>query len=449
MNIIIIGAGEVGRHFAEDLSSRNHNICVIDLAATVGSELSEKLDARTITGNGASVHVLEEANVAGCDLLLALTSDDNTNLVAASLGKALGAKKTIARVHAGVQREEWLFDYREHFKIDHIFSSERLAAVELAKFIRNPQSLVVEEIARGRIEVQRLQVLSGCQGAGKKIRELGFPARVRVGLIQREGESFVPNAESLVHVDDLVTLFGEPRKLSEVKNLLRTSEDGQRERSVVIFGGGEAAYALAQMLEAERFTVRIFERDERRCAYLAETLQSTVIIHADATSLDNLREEQVGRADFFVAATGDDEDNVMTCLQANHLGTQYCLAMIHRADYAEAIIRFGKQIGILGAVSPREASKRDLLRFVTEESYHSVMELGDDAELIQVIVSENSRASEHLVSELDWPEGSGLVALLHGQQAIVPAAEDRIQAGDAIYAIVSREAKKPFLKLVS
>jgi len=365
------------------------------------------------------------------------------------MGKALGAKKTIARVHAGVQREEWLFDYRSHFGIDHVFSSEGLAAVELAKFIRNPQSLVVEEIARGRIEVQRVPVLSGCRGAGKRIRELGFPARVRVGLIQRNGSSFVPHAESVLHVDDLVTLFGEPRKLSEVATLLRTTPDDRKERSVVIFGGGEAAYALAQMLEAERFKVRIFERDERRCAYLAETLQSTVILHADATSLDNLREEQVGEADFFVAATHDDEDNVMTCLQANHLGTEYCLAMIHRADYAEAIIRFGKQIGILGAVSPREASKRDLLRFVTEEKYHSVMQLGDDAELIQMIVNEKSKAAGHKVMEVEWPEGSGLVAVLHGQQAIVPAADDLISGGDVLYAIVSREAKKPLLRLLA
>lgn len=136
MNIVIVGAGEVGKHLAESLSTQLHNITVIEASEETSEDLNESLDASVLCGNGASATTLAEANVGECDLFLALTSLDNTNLVSASIAKSLGAKKTVSRVHASVQREEWLFDIRSHFNIDYLFSTERLAAVELAKFVR-------------------------------------------------------------------------------------------------------------------------------------------------------------------------------------------------------------------------------------------------------------------------------------------------------------------------
>jgi trk system potassium uptake protein TrkA len=450
MNIIIVGAGEVGWHLAEELSGKSHNICVIESSEQHVRNLNDKLDVRALVGTGTSVNILEEADVANCDLMLSLTNDDNTNFVAASMAKALGAKLTIARVHAGVQREEWLFDYKSHFQIDHLFSSERLAAVELAKFIRNPESLLAEEIARGRIELQRVMVSAKSKCVGRSLQDLKFPPRTRIGLIKRDGANFIPSASDMLLPEDVVTMFGEPRKLSDVICTLQPSKNAVQERKVVIFGGTEAGFALAQMLEAgARFKVRVFEVNAKRCQMLAEQLQSTVIINADATSIQHLREERVGDADFFVAVTDDDEDNVMTCLQANHLGTKYCLAVIHRADYADAISRLGKQIGILGAVSPREASKRDLLRFVTETRYHLVAKLDDDAEVIQSAISAKSRVAGKRVSEVEWPEASGLVALIHGPHAIVPSGEDVINPGDTLFALVSQKSKKELVKLLS
>src|SRR5690606_12248198 len=109
------------------------------------------------------------------------TSGDNTNIVAASLAKSLGAKKSIARVHLDVQQDQWLFDFRQHFQIDYLFSSERLAAVELAKYIRNPGHLLVEEVARGRIELQQFALQATCEASGRLLRDLKLPPRVRVG----------------------------------------------------------------------------------------------------------------------------------------------------------------------------------------------------------------------------------------------------------------------------
>ncbi|MDA1276931.1 MAG: Trk system potassium transporter TrkA [Verrucomicrobia bacterium] len=449
MRIVIVGAGQVGRHLAELLSKQDHSICVIEASDQLAAELNEQLDAQVICRSGASATTLAEANVADCELFLAVTSDDNTNLVSASLAKAMGAPKTIARVHTGVQRDEWLFDYKGHFGIDYVFSSERLAAVELAKFVRNPEGLLVEELARGRIELQQTFVAAESDAVGQTLTSLALPPRVRIGAIRRNGVYLIPTAHDQIEAGDLLTLFGEPNKISAIVPRFQPQKSQSGETNVVIFGGGDYGFALAQMLEGRELRVRVIEKDTKLCRELSNLLQDTVVINGDATSLQQLREEQMGAADFFIAVTADDEDNVMACLQARNLGTKYCLAVVHRADYADVVERNSEQLGIMAAVSPRVATSRDLLRFVTSDSFHVMMKLDERAELIESVVAKNGRLAGQKVSDVKWPDGSGLVALLRGQQAIVPAGNDIIEPGDTLYAIVSEDAKRRFVKLLS
>jgi trk system potassium uptake protein TrkA len=172
------------------------------------------------------------------------------------------------------------------------------------------------------------------------------------------------------------------------------------------------------------------------------------VINADGTSLHELKEERVGEADFFVAATHDDEDNVMACLQARDLGAKACLTLIHRADYASAIQRSGAQLGILDAVSPRVAVARELARFVTEEGATVLRALPGGIEILSAPIAENSPAAGRTVAEVAWPASSGLIAVQHGNQATVPAADDKLGAGDTLIAIVSSDAKQALLQLL-
>lgn len=446
MNILILGAGEIGFYMAGQLSSQQHNITVIESDESVAAEVNEKLDVRVIEGNGASVTMLEEAGVADCDVFLGLSSSDNTNLVSASLAKSLGAKRAIARVHSDVHKDQWLFDFRAHFNIDYLFSSERLAAVELAKYVRNPDCLIVEEVARGRIEIQQMPVFSKSDAIGKSLSALNLPQRVRVGLIQRNGRSIVPDGADVLCAEDVVTLFGSPRTLQTVAPTFRGPVNV--EVSVVIFGGGEYGLALAQMLDGGRFRTRIIEKDAKRCAYLASVLQRAAVIHGDATSLRQLKEEQVGEADFFVGATRDDEDNVMTCLQAKDLGVKHCVTLIHRADYADAITRAGSKLGIVGAVSPRVATSRDLMRFVTDEEFSTLVRLSGGIDVIEFAVSEPGALAGKSIRSVEWPKGSGLVSLTHGSRAGVPIGEDILHAGDTLVAMVLEDSLPAFRKLI-
>jgi trk system potassium uptake protein TrkA len=447
MNIIIVGAGEIGRYLASTLSQEAHNISVIEKDAALAQDLEQSIDAKVIHGNGASVEDLVEADVGECGLFLSLTSSNTANLMSASMAKNMGVAKVISRVHPGLQREEWLFDFKGHFGIDHLFSSERLTAIELAKYVRNPDSIEIEELARGRIELQQLKVGGAADACGLSLRKLGAPAGIRLAMVSREGEHFVPDAESVLQAGDVVTIFGEPRKLRDFAVRLQGRQPRKERLRVVIFGGNEYGFTLAQMLESLDCSVRIFERDAALCEKIANRLVNTTVIHADATVVAELQEEQVGEADFFIGTSSDDEDNVMSCLQAHTLGAKNCLTLIHRADYAAAISASGHHLGIRAAVSPREATRKEIQRFITTDRYHVLRNLVGAA-LIEIRVGKGSIAAGHMVHEVAWPAGVVLVGQLRGIHAEVPGPDAVLLAGDHLYAVVAHGVLKSFVKLL-
>jgi trk system potassium uptake protein TrkA len=447
MNIIIVGAGEIGRHLASVLSQAAHNISVIEKDAGLAADLEQAIDAKVIHGNGSSVQDLVEADVGECDLFVAVTSSNTANVMSASMAKAMGVDKVVSRVHPGLQREEWLFDFKGHFNIDHIFSSERLTAIELAKYVRNPESMAVEELARGRIELQQVRVGESSDMLNIPLRNLGVPSGIRIAMIDRAGKPVVPNAYTELDRDDIATIIGSPTRLRDFADRLQGRRSRPARLRVVIFGGNEYGFSLAQMLEGSGCDVRIFEHDPALCAKLADRLNNTTVINADATMINELKEEQVGEADFFIATSSDDEDNVMSCLQAHTLGTANCLTLIHRADYASAISASGHHLGIRAAVSPREATRQEIQRFITTNKFH-LMKSFDGVDLLEMRVGKGSIAAGHMVSEVGWPEGAVLVGHLRGIHAEVPGPETVLLADDHVYAMVAGGARKAFVKLL-
>jgi trk system potassium uptake protein TrkA len=176
-------------------------------------------------------------------------------------------------------------------------------------------------------------------------------------------------------------------------------------------------------------------------------MKKSTVINADATVVADLEEEQVGEADFFIGTSSDDEDNVMSCLQAHTLGVKNCLTLIHRADYAAAISASGHHFGIRAAVSPREATRKEIQRFITTDRYH-VMKKLEGAVLIEIRVGKGSIAAGHMVHEVAWPAGAVLVGQLRGIHAEVPAPEAVLLAGDHLYAVVAQSSLKDLVKLL-
>jgi trk system potassium uptake protein TrkA len=445
MKIIIVGAGEVGSNLSTVLSAAGHNVTLIEKSEVHCERLEEEQNARIVTGNGSSARQLVDVGVANCDAFLAMTSDDRTNIISCSLAKGLGAKNTIARIHDETYSDNSFINYQLHFGIDLLVNPEAICAVELAKEIRSAGRVEVEHFARGQIEVQRQRVARGSRLIGKKLRELRLDPQVRIGYVQRGDDTEIANAETELQEADIVTLFGHPEALFTLRE--RFDPDNKLEVSrVVLFGGSETAINLIQLLKNPRFKIRVIDKDRDHCRRLADRFPHITVIHGDATSIRLMEEEQIDCADYFVACTKDDEENILTCIQASKLGAKHVQLLINKGDYDDLLGMLQTRLDIELAVSPRRTTADFMLRNLSNESVAQLAEMPDGSQVLEVRISHSSPVIGSKIKDLRLPSGCLLVALLHKFKAKVPAADDTILAGDRVVVIVSGEKEKEVTK---
>ena len=444
MRIVVLGAGTVGHSIAALLCRNGHSVTVVDNNADHIQHVNETLDVRGLHGSASQSSVLFQAGVTSCDLCLAVTGDDEVNLVSASMGKAMGARRSVARVYAPVFRDLSTFDYQRHFRIDRLISLEHLSAMELARGIRHPGSVVVENLARGEIEVHEMLVSPNSKSVGKTIRELDLPGRIRVGSIVREGESRITSADDVVQAGDRLTVIGSRKEVDAIKPTF-CGESG-RKLSVVIAGGGETGYHLARILEAQRFNVSLFEADRERCDFLAAQLQETTVVHTDATLRDSLEEERVGAADVFVACMGEDENNIMAAVEARDIGTAMVMALVSRPDYAHVVGKLGIDI----TVSPREVVAKQILGYLNSGPVISRTPLGDgEICVLEIEVLEGAVITEHVLAKLSLPERCLIAAVIRSEFAFVPGADDRLKPGDNVVVMVDEANADAVVRMFS
>jgi trk system potassium uptake protein TrkA len=431
MRIVILGAGTVGQSIAALLCQNRHSVTIVDTNSRRIRQVNDTLDVRAIKGSASQSAILFQAGVSSCDLCLAVTGYDEVNLVAASMAKAMGAPRTVARVYAPVFRDLSTFDYQRHFHIDRLLSLEHLSAMELARGIRHPGSVIVENLARGEIEVHEVLVSTKAKAIGKKLKLLGMPRGVRIGSISRDGKTRIAGAEDVIEVDDRLTLIGRRDDVDAVKDDLRG--EAPAKIGVVIAGGGETGYHLARTLEGQRFAVVLLDSDRERCEFLASNLDYTTVVNSDATRRSTLEEERVGSADVFVACTGDDENNIVASVEAKDIGATMIMALVGRPDYAHVV---GK-LGIDKAVSPREVMAKQVLGFLNSGPIKSRTSLGDGGIVVlEVDVMPDSPATEHVLANLKLPKQSLVAAIVREDYAEVPGGDDRFKAGDTAIVLV-------------
>ncbi|MEM7783295.1 MAG: Trk system potassium transporter TrkA [Planctomycetota bacterium] len=436
MNIVILGAGRVGTSFAELLCQQEHSVTVLDIDANKVKQINEELDLRAFVGSASQSTALFQAGVSSADICMAMTGQDEVNIVAASMAKAMGARRAIARVFAPVFRDLSSFDYQKHFSIDRMLSLEQLTAMELARGIREPGSVVMEQFARGGLEVQEFVVAQPCKVTEKTIRNLGLPAGVRIGTIERDGKMWIVGADDQIQIGDKVTLFCGPEEIKPMKMLFKTSIAGTQR--VVIAGGGETGLHLARTLEREDFKVMIIEANEQRCEKLAHLLDSTTIIHADACDLASIEEQRVGSAHVFVACTPDDEDNMMLCVRADNLGTNRVMAIIERDDYGSVIERLGIDV----AVSTRDVMARQLLAFlnhgfVISRAKFPCGKIG----IFELDVLEDAPVTQNRLEEVGLPDRCLIAAVIEDDHVKIPGGRDRLKPGDTAILLVEDDVE--------
>ena len=433
MNIIICGAGEVGRHAADVLGAAGNNITVIDLRQEKLTALEEALDVGCLEGNGVHADVLREAGCDSADLFLAATGSDEINLLSASIASGVGAGRSIARIHHSVYFEHRGLDYAQHLGVDHLVCPEYATAVAIAQTLRNPAAIAVERFARGHIEMQRLPVNPKASGVGKPLAEAGLPRAVLLAVIERDGHAFIPDAATVVGHQDIITLVGDVDVFDQARKLFH-NEQAHRQR-IMIMGGTAMGVWLSRALRSRAFSVRLFEPDRTRSDELAEKLSWVTVLRADPTNPTILDEEQVDQADAFVALTGDDEHNILAAARAKSLGAQQAIAVVQRQTYLHLL----EHIGIDRAFSPRTTAVNQIVQLLRTAPVQHLATLAEGvADVYDVHVSRSAKAIvgtrlRDLKSKLPY---SVIVAAIQRDQSVfVPGAEDSIEAGDRVILI--------------
>ncbi len=440
MKIVIVGAGDVGKYLCKVLSEDGHSITLIEKDDDTISDVEENMDVRVIKGNGASAKFLSMAQVQTCDYLIAMTQHDQLNIVSCSIGSKLGARKTIARVHDFVYTDAENFNYQRHFDLDILINPEALTAVELAKHIRNPERSAVEDFARGQVELQEIVVSGNAKVANKMLKELSLPAGLKIGYVESNGVLEVPTASTILRANDKVTLIGSPESLLKNAYLFSDAISNQNVR-IVLYGATETAVAIIRRLSHSRFKIRVIEPNLKKCKDIAEAFPNVTVINGSATTLKLLEEEQIGSVDFFVACTKDDEENVMTCLQAKKLGAKNVELVINKPDYEQVIQNISGFLDIIAAASPRKTSVAEIRKYITDKPYLVVGSLKNgEIEFIELRVEENSWAEGKKLYELNLPPATIIAAVVDEKNnAKVPGANDIVNAHDRLIIILEKK----------
>ncbi len=426
MDIVICGAGQVGSHAAEVLATAGHDITLVDHRAERIEALEPSLDARMLVGNGANGDVLREAGAARADLVVAATGVDEINLLTASLAKAIGAAKTVARVHHSAYFDQRGLDYQRHLHIDQIICPEFTTAHAIAAMLRNPGALAIESFGRGKIQMTEMAVDSRASAVGRTLRDLNLPRGVRLTGIERAGDVLIPDASTVVEPGDAVILVGNTDVMPRARKLFGKDESGRQR--VVILGGSAMAVWLCRALHDRAFSIRLFEPDQRRAEQLSEKLQWVTVIRDDPTEPSVFEEEHLGEADVFVGlADDDDERNIITCASAKRMGIKQSIAVVQSQAYMHLL----RPIGIDAAFTPRMLAAREIIGVLETGTLLSVASLAQGViNVYRLAVTESAKGVGKPLRELNLTPQWIIAAIQHGQDVYVPSADDHLEAGD-------------------
>lgn len=444
MKVGIVGGGDVGSYCGRVLADRGHEVTLLERDQARAQQLDEELNASVICANGSSATVLHQLRVEEMSFFFALTQSDQDNILACSIAKKMGANATIARIHDNTYSDYSQLNYQMHFGIDLLVNPEALAANEIAKHLRNPGRVLVENFGRGEIEVQQMRVSSQSVYVGKTLQEIRLPDGVRVVYISHNGRHIIPDRSTVIEPFAIVTLVGHPQKIFDLRNKFKP-EFSAGLTNVAILGLNEAAVSLLKSLASPRFRIKAFDANRQICEKLAERFPRISAICAKGTSLRVMEEENIADCDHFIACSKSDEENILACLQARRLGARHIHLLLNKGDYEDVVQGLRNDLALETIASPRLATVDELLRFICPDPILELASLGDDlANFYEVRIDSRSRSHNREICEISLPPGCVIVALLHRFQVKVPAAHDRILAGDRLILVAERIQRQAF-----
>ena len=432
MKVIIIGAGIVGYTIAKRLSSEAQDVVIIEKDEKQVKEVAETLDVKIIHGSGSSPKVLMNAGVEHSDMVIAVTNSDEVNMVACLIaGSQSSVPKKIARIREADYADYTRIFEKDYLDLDFNINPEKAAAERILRIIEVPGALDVIEFADGTVKLVGIKLTPACSAVGKELKnlkELHPDHKVIIVAIYRGGETIIPNGSTVLEEGDLVFTVTIPEGIPNLIKLFNRKEKSGSK--VMMVGGGDIGFYLAQWLEKKGFSVKVIERNEARASFIAERLKKAIVIRGDGTNQNLMIEENVKDIDTFIAVTNDEEANILASLLAKRMGAERCIALIDKPEYLSMV----STIGIDVAVSPRLASVSGILQFVRRGKILAVTQLMEErVEAIETIAMETSDIVSRPLKELKFPHGALIGAVVKdGSDVIIPTGETLINPGDKV-----------------
>lgn len=438
MKIVIVGGGKVGYTLAAALSAENHDITIIDNNEDALSRASDTLDVMCIKGNGASVTALAEAGAADADVLMAVTSRDEINMLCCLLGKRLGTAFTIARIR-DVEYSRELDVLKQGVGLDMVINPELATAVEVSRLVRFPSADNIETFCRGRVELVGFRTQKGDFLSGQPLSALTRQLQnlpVLICAVERGEQFFIPNGSFVIEQGDMVYIIGELYGVAAFFRILGRLTP--KAKTVLMVGGGRIAHYLSEILDKLGMKVKIIEKDEERCLHLSEELPKALVLCGDGTDQELLDVENLHGVDVFLAITGHDEENLITALYARQCGVPKVIAKANRQNYAGV----ARAVGIDSIISPKLITANEILRVVRgmESSEGSVMSTlyriaGGRAEATEFVAGPSTRNLGVPLKKLRLKPGILLAVIAHGNALTIPEGNSVLSSGDSVIVI--------------
>lgn len=439
MKIVIVGCGNVGETLAEQLSREGHNITVIDKKETVVTGVSNTYDIMGIVGNGAVYSVQAEAGVNEADLVIAVTGDDELNLLCCLIARKTGGCHTIARVSDPVYYREIAY-IKEELGLSLVINPEYAVAEEIARLLKFPSALKIDTFAKGRIELVKYRIGDQSVLCDMQLKDVSsrFKSDVLICVAERGEEVYIPGGNFTLKAGDEITIVASSAKIAAF--FKKIGAPTTRARDAMLIGGGETSFYLAEMLADMGIRVKIVDKSRERCEELSELLPEAMIICGDGTERDLLLEEGITTAESFVSITNFDEENIMLSLFAKSINKGKIITRVHRIAYDEII----DNLDLGSIVYPKNITAENIVKYVRAmhnsmgSNIETLYKLNDNrVEALEFLIKEDCPLVGIPLQELRLKKNILVCSINHKGSIITPGGQSVINVGDTVVVVTT------------
>ena len=439
MKIIIVGAGTVGTVICTRLARESHNITLIDHNVAALNDMNNKLDVIGVEGNGASISTLRKAGADKADLLIAVTNQDELNILCCASAKKLGTKHTIARVR-NPEYTELMQMIKSDLNLSLTINPELAVAKEISRMLRFPFATKIDTCYHGRVELAEFVIGEGSPLCGMTLAQLHTKLDLRFVIcgVLRNGNTYIPKGDFILATGDQVCLTAHDEEMVNFFKAIGAYKHPVKD--VLIVGGGRMTYYLLNHLQKTKIRATVIEPDKLRCRELAEKFNCNVI-REDGTNQSVLREEGINNADAFLALSSEDEENAIVSLYAKSQGTKKIITLISAMQYVELF----KSMGLDGIVSPKYSTSNEILRYVRSlavtkdieiESLHKLMD--DNFEALECVIKEPVEGITGIpLKNLKLRRDVLIASIVHKDKIVIPSGNDKMESGDTVILFTS------------